>query len=29
MLGQARYTDKDAPKHKILPYYLHLNIDLI
>ena len=29
MLGQARYTDKEGPKHKLLPYYLHLNIDLI
>lgn len=29
MLGQARFTDKEGPKHKLLPYYLHLSIDLI
>lgn len=28
-LAQPQRTDKDAPRHRILPYYLHLNIEMI
>jgi len=28
-LGQNKGTDKDGGKNRILPYYLHLNIDQI